>query len=498
MTATRISTLVLAVCLCACAPASALEWKDYLQTVDLYQGDAYGTSVSDIYLEKADPNTNKNGQGLQLNFGAHANEKNGYVRIDNLFSQIPEGSFIYKATLELTSSAQSTGGSMLLAGARGTAPSINQATATYNTPGLNRNSEINQLYGDAFGTTLAAGAKISLNITPSVRAWYDFSMDAADGYANNGIALNINSQGAGGSDGNLFFYDSENSNSNLRPHLKLQYLPPTSTLQPFVAALYQPTATDTAQVNSTLAQDAQIRATQLNNLPSTTSLRDNNFGGQSSRSLLTYGLDGSALLLRYLDLAAPAATDGLAAAEFRLSGNSNWNVTGHTPSNYELREVLKDWVEGTGSSLFGDAVAGVTFNSFARSDADPSINLWQTPGALGASDSILLAGNNLTSFQMDELFAGSEALRELVERWLAGDTNNGLMLRALSNNQKVIYPYNFSGRDPYVAPGLLLVFDAYFPPPPAPEPSSVMLLLPGMVWLAASRRSRRITTRSDK
>lgn len=203
--------------------------------------------------------------------------------------------------------------------------------------------------------------------------------------------------------------------------------------------------------------------------------------------------DGAALMLRYNDLVAPPDTEkqlfDLAAAEFRFNGTSGWNVVFHQPVNLELREVLRDWVEGAGGSPFfptndnGEPVAGVTYDSFNRSDADPDINPWQTPGALGAMDSILLAGNNFIDFQNEEMLVGSQDLFALVDRWLAGEENNGLMLRAVSGGSMTVLQFNLQN-DPYVTPAILAVFQVTA----VPEPNSGLLVIAGIGLLAARRR----------
>ena len=323
------------------AEAADSAWTNALESMAFYEGDSYGTVAHDLYVDAANPAVNYNGQGLNLKWSGNTTpERPGYIRFDNILSQIPAESFVYRATLQLTATNTSTGTGWVKVGARGPY-GFDEATVTYSsmasraavapTAGLT----YDQLYSKDWGATLS-NQTININVTPAVRAWSDFYQNRATGYTNAGFCININPAGAGGDNNSVFLADSENADVNKRPRLTIQYLPPTSW---YKAVLYVPVASNSWHAMRVVPEDAPIR--QKNTSGGQINLYTNNYGGMT-RDYTLYSLDGpSGILLRWPNLQLPSGPYVFADARFRFNGNDGWNVYGYSPANIEVRQCLR-------------------------------------------------------------------------------------------------------------------------------------------------------------
>ncbi|HYO54096.1 DNRLRE domain-containing protein [Archangium sp.] len=449
------------------AQAQTTDWRSHLVTTVFYEGDSFGTSVVDVYVDGASPDTNFNGQGLNLKWTGAGGvpERPGYVRFDNIFGDIPMGSFITRATLRLTASAASTGKGQLKAGTRGYS-NFSESASTYNNlAGRNnvRGRYFDQLYSKDFMANLSTGSVAEVDVTPAIRAFFDNYQDSNQGWPNWGIALNVNPPGAAGEPGTASFYDSEYPKAEYRPRLEVEYLPLSSG---YMARAYQPVPAPTAQIMPTAVQDTLIRG--QNRDGGTADLSNKNYGARLDTLPVRWS-DGpagqyrgsSSALLRWPGLTMPVPPPGtmleVADALIRLNATDYWNVYQDLPCNLEVRAVSRPWSEGWGN---GVDVPGATYNSFKRSACDPAMNAWQVPGGYGAQDSAFLFGILGVSRARGEIASGSAELAQLVASWLEGETNNGLLLRATSNGDFDMLSGNIgSGHlDPYLSAGLIVIF----------------------------------------
>ncbi len=451
--------------------ASASDWTNHLVQAVFYAGDAHGTVVHDVYTAQADPDTNFDTQGLALRHSVSSSPGNdrqpGYIRFDGFEAQLPADGFVIEAHLELTANAASTidtgapswmwaqHGALHVAARRGP---FDQTTAKWNTlTGRNNIQPVagaeDQIWSHPFAATLAAEDKIAVDITPAVRAWVDRARDAAHGYANDGLAMNLDILGGTYHHGTVSFYDSETAEAGKRPRLVVKVLPAISGYR---AYLFQPGTQPTSHLRTVTVEDAMIRVQDQNaGIPN---LDNRNYGGQLGWYAPT-DLDPSAMLYRWTGLALPNKRDGVVDARLRLSGLGGWSQMRPDTANWEIRKLRRPWVEGVGTTGV-PSEEGVTWNHFHAVAGNAETNQWTTPGGLGAEDSESLFTLQYRSRDGEVLAADTNGVfTALVRDWIAGGANHGVMIRATTQPRVDLYYANVGGghRDPYLSPGILVI-----------------------------------------
>ena len=429
-------------------------WTSRLVTAAFYEGDGLGTVVHDVYVDGASTASNFNGQGLSFKWnGVGILERPGYIRFQNFLGQIPAGSFVYRARLQLTATASSIGSGWLKVAARG-AYTFDEATVTYanmsNKGAIAPNaSSQNQLYSKYWGASLVSNQTIAINVAPAVRAWFDSYQNPAHGYTNAGFVFNINPSGAGGASDPLYFADSENADSSKRPRLVVEYLPPSSGYR---AMFYGPVVTNTAQTMRVVPQDAPIGMGSV--------LPTNNYGGVLGGYNLSSSDGPSSVLVRWPSFQMPPGRSyQVVDAKIRYGGVDGWNIYTYS-ANIEVRQCLQPWVEGSGTVAVPSYV-GATFTNFNAVAGNPAANRWQTAGGTGAADSWYLCGLAGVTLGDGEVQDGdaSGRLANLVASWIEGNNANGLLIRATTGT----YPLNLATlggnyQDPYHALGVIVIF----------------------------------------
>ena len=446
-------------------------WTNHIEQMAFLEGDAHGTVCHDVYVEHDNPTVNNNGQGLSLRYSqalAGGDRRPGFIRFEGIEALLPEDAFVIEAFLQLTANAQSTvdltgwqkytQGALVIA-ARG--HTFDEATATWNTmPGSVNSFALggrDQVWSHAFQDQLASNGVVRANVTPSVRAWLDHHRNAGHGYANQGFSMNIDPDWANNPSGTVSFFDSEAENAANRPQLVFRYLRPSSGYR---AYLFQPVAQATSHVVPVAVQDAMIRRSNQNSgWPND---HTSNYGGMMGSYAIT-GLDPSAMLFRWADLALPV-DHPLVDARLRINGLSGWALATSETGSWQVRQVHRPWVEGTGvvswATSSSTSKAGVTWTNYNAVVGDPAQNLWTGAGGLGAGDSTSLFNLGCRTRDGEVLATDSgDALLEVVRGWLDGGDNDGLMVRATADPRVSLYfaKLGSAHNDPYLSPGLLLI-----------------------------------------
>lgn len=469
-------------------------WANELQTIVFYEGDAYGTVCHDVYIDATNvfQTTNFNGMGLYMHWtSAQEPERPGFIRFENWQDNIPAGSFVYRADLLLSSISNCTADGWLLIGARGN-NTFDETTASYATGGgnvavANRTSVApdtsgfnkSVLWSRMFGTNLLADQVVTCNVSPAVRAWADYSENTSWGYPNQGLSLNNNNQGGNFNGGRVVFADSENADTNKRPKLVVQYLPPTAH---YKIVLYHTTPaayTNTSHVMKITAEDAYIRGCNWNQ--QWWWHQTNNYGGDPGPQLV-WNMDGyltntvkdgdGTLFLRWKGLSYPRKiVQQIADARLRVVPSNFWNP-GDSSATMAVRRPFKNWVEGGGTILgappYSTSQTNLTWSNYNAVAGSPALNQWEHGGGTGATDSTNLYVFTMANRDGESLSSDSNGLlAAAAQDWLDGvGTNNGLALVNTAGAITLqIANFSTSGNyqhDPYQTAGLLVVFRKLF------------------------------------
>jgi hypothetical protein len=446
-------------------------WTNHIEQMTFHEGDAHGTVCHDVYVAGSNPAVNYNGQGLRLRYSqalAGGDRRPGFIRFEGVEALLPDDAFVIEAFLQLTANAQSTvdltdwqkytQGALVIA-ARG--HTFDEATVTWNTmPGSVNSFALggrDQVWSHAFQDQLASNGVVRANITPSVRAWVDRHRNAGHGYANQGFAMNIDPDWANNPSGTVSFFDSETADAANRPQLVVRYLRPSSGYR---AHLFQPAAQLTSHIVPVAVQDAMIRKSNQNSgWPNDYT---SNYGGMTGWYAIT-ALDPSAMLFRWTSLALPV-DHPLVDARLRINGLSGWGKATSETGSWQVRQIHRPWLEGTGVVSYAlsssTSKEGVTWTNYNAVAGYPSQNLWTAAGGTGAGDSTALFNLGCRTRDGEILAADSgDTLLQVVQGWLEGGDNHGLMVRATADPRVSQYFGNLGGQhlDPYQSPGLLLI-----------------------------------------
>jgi len=235
-------------------------------------------------------------------------------------------------------------------------------------------------------------------------------------------------------------------------------------------------------------------------------LNDANLGNSIVLQVGTAGGGGTANEVRSLvsfDESLIPAYGSINSVTLRMYFRSTDSfITGATPFGVQVHAISAanaDWVEGTGTGSGGPADnIGSTWN---RKNEVGLIN-WAGGTGSTLTGGLRTAGvdyqvTNLASYNfnalpadgtpIDFVFSGSSAqLTNLINSW---DSANGGFLMfhnnvaTLGGNVRVFF-YSAENANPLLQPQLLVDYSL----PPAPEPSSIVLLGLGMLLLAKRRR----------